>query len=186
MSVWDELRALKKTVAALQRQVATMFLTGTVDKTEGSKGRVLFDDQGADGEPFRSQMLSQATSSGHKGGGTSTFRKLGQGEPVLVLSPGGELGDHSRILPWGPVKDHPSPGTAEEDGEVQTFGPIKFRMVGDTVEVISGKIKLTARVEIDGDVETTGKLKNNGVDVGSTHVHPGVQVGPSDTKPPKP
>lgn len=185
MNLWDEIRALRKMVAALDRKVATMFMTGTVDKTEGSKGRVLFDDQGADGKAFQSPMLSQATPSGQKGGGTSTFRKLGQGEPVVVLSPGGELGEHSRILPWGPVKEHPSPGKAEEDSEVHTIGSLKFRVAGDTVELIAGTFKVTGNVVLVGNFENTGTLKNNGVNVGSAHVHPGVLRGGVDTDPPK-
>jgi len=185
MNVWDEVRELRKMISTLDRKVATMFMTGTVDKTEGSKGRVLFDDQGADGQPFRSPMLSQATPSGQKGGGTSTFRKLGQGEPVVVISPGGELGEHSRILPWGPVKEHPSPGKAEEDGEVHTIGDLKLRVVGDAVELLAGTLKITANVVITGNLENTGALKNNNVDVGSTHVHPGVMPGAADTRPPK-
>lgn len=32
-----------------------------------------------------------------------------------------------------------------------------------------------------GDMNTLGTLRNNGKDVGSTHTHPGVQTGPSNT-----
>lgn len=37
-----------------------------------------------------------------------------------------------------------------------------------------------------GNMETLGTLRNNGKDVGSTHTHPGVQTGPSNTGTPNP
>ncbi len=37
-----------------------------------------------------------------------------------------------------------------------------------------------------GDMNTLGTLRNNGKDVGSTHTHPGVQSGPSNTGTPNP
>jgi len=37
-----------------------------------------------------------------------------------------------------------------------------------------------------GNMETLGTLRNNGKDVGSTHTHPGVQSGPSNTGTPNP
>lgn len=37
-----------------------------------------------------------------------------------------------------------------------------------------------------GNMDTLGTLRNNGKDVGSTHTHPGVQSGPSNTGTPNP
>lgn len=37
-----------------------------------------------------------------------------------------------------------------------------------------------------GNMNTLGTLRNNGKDVGSTHTHPGVQTGPSNTGTPNP
>lgn len=186
MNVWDELRMLRKMVADLQRKVATLIMTGTVETTQGSKARVVFDDAGADGQPFRSPMIPQASSSGHKGGGASMFTRLGTGEPVLVFSPGGELGDHSRILPGGPVTDHPSPGAAETDGSVFQLGPFKWRNVDGVTEFLNDDFRFTGNVTIDGNVETNGTLRNNGVNVGSTHVHGGVETGAAKTQTPDP
>ena len=121
-------RDLRKRLAALERKFATLLMTGTAEKSEGAKTKVRFDDEGADGKPFSSPMLAQMNSAGKKGGGVSRFTKIGDGEPVLVLNPGGEIGAHSRVMPAGHVEDHPSPGTAEQDGEVTSWGDAKISL----------------------------------------------------------
>lgn len=46
----------------------------------------------------------------------------------------------------------------------------------------AGKVQIDApSVVINGNVQVTGTLTNNGVNVGSTHVHSGVDSGPSNT-----
>lgn len=119
-------RDLRKRMAALERRFATLIMPGTAEGNQGAKTKVRFDDTGASGEPFSSPYLSQASSSGKNGAGVSKFTKIGTGEPVLVLSPGGEIGRHSRVIPAGPVDDHPSPGAAEADGDVTSIGTATF------------------------------------------------------------
>jgi phage baseplate assembly protein gpV len=119
-------RDLRKRLAALERRVATIMMVGKAEKSEGAKTKVRFDDEGADGKPFSSPMLAQLNSAGKKGGGVSRFTKIGDGEPVIVFSPGGEMGEHSRVMPAGHVGDHPSPGAAEQDGEVMEYGDAKI------------------------------------------------------------
>lgn len=129
-------RDLRKRLAALERRVNTLIMVGTAESNQGSKTKVRFDDAGAGGQPFSSPFLSQASSSGKNGQGVSRFTKIGVGEPVYVLSPGGELGVHSRVLPGGPVDDQPSPGAAESDGDVLTIG-------NATVAVKNGEAKIS-------------------------------------------
>jgi hypothetical protein len=48
-------------------------------------------------------------------------------------------------------------------------------------------VEITAdTVDITGDVATVGTLTNNGVNVGSTHTHGGVQTGGGTSGPPSP
>ena len=146
-------RDLRKRLAALERRVATLLMVGTAETNQGAKTKVRFDDAGADGQPFSSPFLSQASHAGKNGQGVSEFTKIGQGQPVIVLSPGGELGEHSRVMPFGPVGDHPSPGSAEQDGRVITIGSatvaikdgeIKFTVGGAGVTITAGAIELKA------------------------------------------
>lgn len=129
-------RDLRKKVAALERRVATMMMVGTAESNQGAKTKVRFDDEGADGKPFSSPLLHQASHAGKNGQGVSDFTRIGVGQPVLVLSPGGELGQHSRVLPFGPVDDQPAVGTSEQDGKV-------FRIGNSAIELKDGEMKLT-------------------------------------------
>jgi hypothetical protein len=46
---------------------------------------------------------------------------------------------------------------------------------------IIGKLNVTGDTDIQGNVTTTGTLKNNDIDVGSTHTHDGVETGEGNT-----
>lgn len=50
------------------------------------------------------------------------------------------------------------------------------------VSLHSGKVKIEAAdIEMVGNMSVTGTMTNNGVNIGSTHVHSGVDAGPSNT-----
>lgn len=50
------------------------------------------------------------------------------------------------------------------------------------VSLHSGKVKIEATdIEMVGNMSVTGTMTNNGVNIGSTHVHSGVDSGPSNT-----
>lgn len=148
-------RDLRKRLARLERIVATMMMFGTAEKSEGAKTKVRFDDAGADGKPFSSPLLAQINSAGKKGNGVSRFTKIGDGEPVLVISPGGELGEHSRVMPFGHVGDHPSPGSAEQDGDVMEFGDAKISVRPDGTLIQKGEQSVL--LKNDGTMALTSK-----------------------------
>lgn len=54
--------------------------------------------------------------------------------------------------------------------------------IGSTSFLVeSGGVTVNGKFTVNGNVETTGTLKNNGVSVGSTHKHSGVSTGISNT-----
>lgn len=158
-------REFAKRLAALERRVATMILPGTAARSEGSKTVARFDDKGVDGQPFESPALSHLASSGKKGGGVSRFSKIGDGEPVLVLSPGGELGQHSRIMSGGPVDDHPSPGSAEQDGEVMEFGDAKISVRPDGTLIQKGDQSVLLKNDGSMSLTSKGSITVTGKDI---------------------
>lgn len=146
-------RDVRKRLAALERRMNTLIMVGTAETSQGSKTKVRFDDAAAGGKPFSSPMLPQASSSGKNGGGVSRFTRIGDGMPVIVFNPGGEMGSHSRVIPGGPVDDQPSPGSAESDGDVVQIGnaavsvkngEIKFSVGGASIVLTDGQIVLKA------------------------------------------
>lgn len=58
----------------------------------------------------------------------------------------------------------------------------------ETAEIVaSTSVGITTpTLTVNGDVNTIGALTNNGVDVGSTHIHSGVSTGVDDSGPPVP
>lgn len=144
---------LRKRLAALERRVNALIMPGVAEANQGSKTKVRFDDAGADGKPFSSPLLQQASHSGKNGGGVSRFTKIGEGMPVLVFNPGGEIGPHSRVMAGGPVDDQPSPGAAESDGDVLQVGnatiavkdgETKISVGGSSITITDGLIVLKA------------------------------------------
>lgn len=60
--------------------------------------------------------------------------------------------------------------------------PVTILTVGSSVVTIKvDGVTIDGKVTINGDFETTGSFKNNGVNVGSTHKHSGVQSGGGNT-----
>lgn len=136
-------RDLRKRLAALERRVNNLIMPGTAESSEGSKTKVRFDDAGAGGKPFLSPALPHASSAGKNGGGVSHFRKMGNGMPVLVFNPGGEIGPHSRVMPAGPVDDQPSPGAAESDGDVLVIGNASIAIKDGQAKIAVGGASFT-------------------------------------------
>ena len=62
-------------------------------------------------------------------------------------------------------------------------GTVYVEIAGTAVNVVTpGSVSLTAPViTLNGAVEVTGTLHNNGVNVGSTHTHGGVTIGGNNT-----
>ncbi|MGO4287210.1 hypothetical protein, partial [Bosea sp. TAB14] len=159
------LQEVTKRLAALERRVATMILPGIAQRSEGSKTVARFDDKGVDGQPFESPALSHIASSGKKGGGVSRYSKIGDGEPVYVISPGGELGKHSRIMPAGPVDDHPAPGTAEQDGEIMEFGDAKISVRPDGTMIQKGEQSVLLKNDGTMALSSKGSITVSGKDI---------------------
>lgn len=181
-------RDVRKRLAALERRMNTLIMVGTAESSQGSKTKVRFDDAGAGGKPFSSPLLAQASSSGKTGGGVSRFTKIGDGMPVLVFNPGGELGQHSRVMPAGPVEDQPSPGTAESDGDVLQIGnatvavkngKTTLSVGGSSIEILDGTVTITAaEIRLVGNVTIEGTgVRHNGANIGDSHIHGGVIPG---------
>jgi len=59
-----------------------------------------------------------------------------------------------------------------------------MRLISDETEVNATTLTINANVVINGDIESTGTMTNNGKDVGSSHTHGGVQSGGSNTSTP--
>jgi hypothetical protein len=119
----EELRKVHKELADLRQRLARTIVSGTVAAVEGDRVRLSIGFDGA--EDILSPWVRIGLPSGKNGGGHSVYTRPGIGEPMLLVSPGGKIGQHSRAMFFGPVDDHPSPGTAEADGFVHQVGDVR-------------------------------------------------------------
>jgi phage baseplate assembly protein gpV len=144
----DEMREIFKRLDDADRRIASMFLTGQVSKVEGDKAEVTFSekDEGT-GKPFKSPMLRLSNQTGHDGQGVREFKPVTVGETVGVISPSGELGPNSRIIPWGPTDENPAPASKPEDGYVLKSGNASITLKDGKATVAIGdgtKLELTS------------------------------------------
>lgn len=60
-------------------------------------------------------------------------------------------------------------------------GSVCVSLHSGKVKIESADIEMVGNVQVTGNVAVTGTMTNNGVNIGSTHVHSGVDSGPSNT-----
>jgi len=143
-----ELRMLRKEIAGIKQRRAQMLLSGTVAAVEGTKVKVRFADEDEDGEPLDSPWMRIANVTGKNGGGVSAFTRLGVGDQVLVVSVNGEVGPGSFVYPGPDTEDNPSPGTAEQDGQVWQVGQTTLRLKPDAIEFSVGEMNGEVRADL--------------------------------------
>lgn len=183
-AAFEIVRHLAKRVQGLEQRLAMTVIGGTVAEVRGDRVRLNLAIDGRDS--VLSPLVRLGGASGYNGAGVSSYTRPGIGEPMLLVTPGGRPGEHSRAIPWGPVDDHPAPGAAESDGHVVTVGRSRLDLRPDEILLKCGEsyIRLTPTgIEIHADqIETIGgTLTHNGRNVGDTHVHGGVYPGPANT-----
>jgi phage baseplate assembly protein gpV len=140
----QDVRRLAKANEGVDQRRAKMLLTGTVAAVQGAKVKVRLGEDD-DGESIITPWLSMAGRTGKRGQGVSEFTRLGIGEPVLVVSPSGEPGSGSAVMPWSDSQDDPSPGNAETDGKVIEVGEARVSIKADEIRLSVGDRSVTIR-----------------------------------------
>lgn len=178
--VAEIIRALRADLEDTRRRLASTVMTGRVVEVSGDKVRLEFDEKDpSTGEPFRSPLVRRANSAGLEGQGHKERNRPVVGEVMALISPNGEIGRHSRALPYGPTDDSGEP--SGDEGFARVFaegnasialknGEIRFKVDGTTVSIKG-----------EGLEQTGGHQKHDGKNVGKDHVHGEVTPGGSDT-----
>jgi len=153
-----ELRSIRKQLAGVKQQLTRQLMQG---KVIGVKGDMVRLNIGTDKKPVPGPWTRiGGMPSGDAGGGSSQYVKPGIGEMMLLVSPGGKIGAHSRAIFFGPVDDYPSAGTAEQDSYVNRRG--------DAVQTIKdGEIKTS----VNGQSITQSRDAGIGIDAGGKPVN---------------
>lgn len=143
----EEFRRLRRKNAQLERQLASMAMTGKVIERQGDKVRLEFDPKdAATGKPFRSPLVRIGASSGAGSNGHKERIRPAIGETMLLLSPNGEIGAHSRAYPYGPTDDNPEPSGDDDFDRVLQHGNARIAIKDGMIRVtVGGKgFELTA------------------------------------------
>lgn len=180
-----EVRELRKAVAGLQQARLRTLMPGTVKAVKGSRVEVTLADDGDDG-PVETPELRLINTTGKRGGGVSKFTKLGVGDPVLVVSPDGDVTTASGVMPWVDSEDDPAPGAAETDGDVTECGNAKIEVKDGMIRLTVGASVITMSaggITINGQsIAATGaSLTHNTRNIGSSHTHGGITPGGART-----
>ncbi|MGL5447442.1 MAG: phage baseplate protein [Rhabdaerophilum sp.] len=169
----EEFRDLRRINARIERKLASVAMIGKVIERHGDKVRLEFDQKdAATGKPFRSPLARIGASSGSGSNGHKERNRPAIGETMLLISPNGEIGAHSRAYPYGPTDDNPEPSGDDEFDRVFEHGNAR-------IAIMNGKIRVT--VGESGFELTEVELKMLGVFRAKDGSRPAHYAGGIDT-----
>lgn len=158
-----EIVALKADLEMLKTAFGNSAKVGAVEEVDAAKGFRLKLGEDDQGKPYLSPWYPHPES----GGATKTWAPLTKGQIVGVVNP---IGDQRQgfVFRAGFSDQNPAPS--------QDLAANVFSFGGVTVTISGGKMT------VEGDLQVTGSsLKHNSKNVGDSHVHGGIVVGPADT-----
>lgn len=140
MSAIEEIAELfRQTRSELEdarRRIASTIMIGKVIERSGDKVRLEFDQKDAStGKPFRSPLLRRADSAGE---GHKERNRPAMGEVMMMISPNGEIGRHSRVIPYGPLDDSTEPEGDEDFPRVIQEGNARIAIRDGMIRVTVG------------------------------------------------
>jgi phage baseplate assembly protein gpV len=162
----------ERKIAELDRRLRNHKRTGTISEVDTAKGLARVKISDGEEEPYLTGWLPWKEIAA---GGIKTHIPPTVGQQVDVVSESGDLTDG--VIDFSTPSDaNPRPASGAD--AVITHGDARIT-IGD------GKVEIVADVTIKGDVAIEGSsLTHNDRNVGSTHVHGGVERGGADTDPP--
>lgn len=184
MSAADQIAEfLRQTRADLEdarRRLSSVVMIGRVIERQGDKVRLEFDAADpSTGKPFRSPLVRRADSAG---AGHKERNRAALGEVMALISPNGEIGRHSRVMPYGPVDDSPEPEGDEDFPRIWQEGNARLALKDGAIRLSVGGVTWTFTAE--GLDQKGGHHRHDGKNTGRDHVHGGVVKGGDTTEAP--
>lgn len=174
MSVYRKIAELRQLVEETRSTVANLLRVGTVAKVDPEKGYRLKLGQDGEGGDWLSPWLPHPET-----GKTSVPLKVGQ--IVGQISPNGDM-RQGFLLRGGYGGEHASPN-ADMDANVFEDAGVRLSVADGALVVTAGGT--TVRISGDGLTITGGRVTHDGRNIGSSHIHTGVQRGGAQTNPPE-
>ncbi|APO76109.1 phage-related baseplate assembly protein [Rhizobium etli 8C-3] len=171
-AVATEFRRLRIQLDRAERRIATGRLSGKVAQVDPQKRLLrLKIGTSSSGEDILSPWVRWQEAAA---GGLRIHSEPAIGEQMDLVSRSGTVGDLSIAVPATYDKDNQAP-SASSDTAVFERGAGRLEIGADGI-LLKGPVKVEGPVEIEGD-----RLRHNSRNVGSTHVHGGVERGGANT-----
>lgn len=175
-----EIRRLRQMMERTNRRIAMMNIPGKVkaSETDREKRTVrLVLGTSKSGEEIMSPPVRWQESTA---GRMRIHSEPDDQEQMIMHSASGTVGLSSMAMPGTYDTAHESP-SKEEDLSVFDRGDGARIELGNGMIHLIGKLVMDGPTTINGDIDTTGGLTNNGVNISSTHKHGGVTAGADKT-----
>lgn len=135
----NEFEDLLRRIPEIERRVRNIVRYGIVQDVDPAKGLVkMIDDGGGEGQTYTSDWRPWV----EMGGATKTWRPPSKGQPVVMISPSGNLADG--IVIAGGFSDQAANKQPSDKGDenVETLGDTRITVKGDQTIITSPRIDL--------------------------------------------
>lgn len=137
-----ELRRIHKAIDDLDRRQKATVISGVVEQVAGDRVRLRLLDVGAAGKPVLSPLVRWQEQAGHGSGGTTTWVPPVKGEPMVLVSPGGEIGDGSFAMRGAYTDINKAPSNNDHEN-VLVLGGLKITQRAELFQIEVGETRLT-------------------------------------------
>lgn len=169
----NHLARIASRLSELQRQMAASHRQGTVAAVDATRGLVRLD--------LGDGMLSPWIPYVQTAGALRVHSPPSAGQLMAMIAPSGETEQgFATALSFGAGNVPPS---TAPDQHVIAFGDVLLTLSAEGLTAVIGGVTLS--VTADGVAITGGQVTHNGVNIGSTHRHGGVDRGGSSTDEPE-
>lgn len=175
----DTLVELAGEVAELRRRQSQMHRRGRIDgiRNGGNEVRIKFGED-EDGNPIRSPWIPVTGSNG----AVKTRPRYSEGEHVFVDNIDGDW-ENAEIRPSNHHNEGQSPTQDPNETVIHDEGGARLSFKnGAFIFKVGG---VTHTIDQSGITTTGGSIKHDGKNIGSTHVHGGVDPGGGNTAGPE-
>jgi phage baseplate assembly protein V len=172
-----ELAELAGRIADLERRVFGLMRHGTVAAVDAGRGMVRLKlGQSTAGGDFLGPWVPYSQIAG----AMKAHVPPAVGQQMTLMSPSGDIRQAVALpLTWSEQNESPS-SSGEEN--VVVYGDVTIKLTADALRLDVGAVSLV--VSAAGISVTGGRVEHDGKNIGSSHIHGGVERGPANTAPP--
>lgn len=173
----DIIDKLRRRVTELERRQRAQSRIGVIEQVDAGGGLARVRLQDGD-QPFLTGWIPWVEPSA---GANKTHNPPSVGQQVQIASESGDL--HDAVIQGSLNSDaNGRPSGAGDEYVLASVGAASVTISGGGDALVFKVGGVTATLTAAGFAVDGGRVTHNGTDIGDTHTHGGVAVGPDDTK----